>query len=120
MGGLPRRRARRRKFLWLQAERKPKLALVPIPRVERKLEIAGHHADHGVRLAVKKDLAPQYIRISVEAAPPHAIAQHRHLLAFFVFLLCERAPQQWWHSQRSTDFAAHPRRIHRRRFARAR
>ena len=90
-----------------------------MPRVERKLEIARHHADHGVRLAVEKDLAPQYVRIAVEAAPPHAIAQHRHLLVFFIFLLRERAPQQRWHSQRGKDLAAHPRRIHRRRIARA-
>ena len=65
-----------------------------MPSVERKLEIARHHADHGVRLAVEKDLASQYVRIAVEAALPHAIAQHRHLLVFLIFLLRERAPQQ--------------------------
>src|SRR5437879_12603331 len=91
-----------------------------MPRVERKLEIARHHADHGIRLAVKKDLASQYVRIAVETAPPHAIAQHRHLLLVFIFLLRERAPQQRWHSQRGKDIAAHPPRIYRRRIARAR
>src|SRR5260221_8600736 len=94
----PRRRAARRKFLWLQAERKPKLALVHMPRVERKLEIARHHADHGIRLAVEKDRASQYVRIAVEAAAPHVITQHRHLLVFVIFALRERAPQKRWHS----------------------
>jgi hypothetical protein len=90
-----------------------------MPRVERKLEIARHHADHGVRLAVEKDLASQYVRITVEAPPPHAIAQHHHLLAFFIFALREGAPQQRWHSQHGKNLAAHPRPIHRRRLARA-
>src|SRR6266568_4815827 len=90
-----------------------------MPRVEWKFEIAWHHADHGVRLAVEEDLAPQYVRIAVEAALPHAIAQHRHLLLFVIFVLRERAPQQRWHSQRGKYLAAHPRPIHRRRIARA-
>ena len=90
-----------------------------MPRAEGKLEFARHHADHGVRLAIEQDLAPQYVCIAVETALPHAIAQHRHLLGFFIFALRERAPQQRLHSQRGKDLAAHPRRIHRRRIARA-
>ena len=88
-----------------------------MPRVQGKLEIPRHHADHGIRLAIENDLAPQNVRIAVEAVPPHAITEHRHLLVFFVFLLRKRAPQQRRHSQRGKDLAAHPRRIHRRRIA---
>ena len=78
-----------------------------------------HHADYGVRLAVENDLVSQYVGIRVEAVLPHAIAQHRHLLAFVVFTLRERAPQQRLHSQRGKELAAHPSRSHRRRFVRA-
>src|SRR5262249_44795426 len=108
----------RRKFLRRQAERKPKLALVRMPGIERKLEIARHHTDHGVRLAVEKDLVPQHVRIAVETVLPHAIAQHRHLLAFVIFLLRKCAPHQWWYSKGGKNLSAHPRPIHRRRIAR--
>jgi len=46
-------------FFWLEAERKPKLAVVHMPRVEAgNSKIARHHADHGVRLAIEMILLP--------------------------------------------------------------
>ena len=77
-----------------------------------------HHADYGVRLAVENDLVSQYVRIRMEAVLPHAIAQHRHLLAFVVFTLRERAPQQRLHSQCGKELTTHASSDHRRRFVR--
>jgi hypothetical protein len=88
-------------------------------RVQGKLEIARHNADHGVRLAVEKNLISENLHIAVEVRLPHAIAEHRHLLVFFVFPLRERAPQQRSNSQGGKDLAAHPRRIHRQRITHA-
>jgi hypothetical protein len=53
---------------------------------ERRRKPVGHHADHGVRLAIELHRASEYSGIAAEAALPGAVAQHdqRFLARFFV------------------------------------
>jgi hypothetical protein len=62
-------------LLGSERERPPRLHA----GVER-LDPAGHHADHGVRLPVEAQMAADRRRVAAEDPPPQCVAQEDHLL----------------------------------------
>jgi hypothetical protein len=89
----------RRELLRQQAHRHPQLRAVQVAGEQRKLEVAWHHTDDHVRLAVEQDFHPQHIGIAVEPALPRLVAQHRYQLLLLVLLLRENAAHQRRHAE---------------------
>src|SRR5690348_17261916 len=56
-----------------QAQWDPQLALIQLTGVERELEIAWHHANNFVRLAVEENLCPQHISVAVQPVLPRGV-----------------------------------------------
>src|SRR5439155_1693471 len=70
-----------------QAQRYPQLAVVQLTGIERELEIAWHHADNFVRLAVEQNFCSQHISVAVQPVLPRGITDDRDLLFLFILLL---------------------------------
>jgi hypothetical protein len=100
-----------------KAHRNPELALVQSARGEGKFEVARHHADDLVWLAVEQELPADHTRVAVEAALPGAVAQHRDLLMLVVLLLREHATENWLNAQGGEDSAGQARTSDLRRLA---
>ena len=77
-----------------EAHGHPKLAAVQLAGNQRKFELARHHADDLVGLAVEQNLLAQDVGIAMEAAVPRLVAEHGHLLAALIFLLGKDAAHQ--------------------------
>ncbi len=71
----------------------PQFAAVELAWDEGKLEGARHHADDFVGCAVEEDLRSGDVRIVVEAAVPHRIADDGDGLVLFVLTLRKGTPQ---------------------------
>jgi hypothetical protein len=72
-----------------------------------KLEIARHHANHHVRLAVKKDSLVYDPLIPRKARTPHAITEHRYHLVLIIFLPGKPPSQERCHTQCWKSLRAH-------------
>ena len=61
---------------------------------QRELEVARHHANHDIRLAVEQELASEHVRIAVQAVLPERVTDHRYLFFLIIFLLGKEPAHQ--------------------------
>src|SRR5437870_5302600 len=71
-------------------ERRPQLSR----RREHILEPAGHHADDGIEVVIKRDLTADDRAVTVEASPPQPVTDDGYVGAVELIVAClEVAPQ---------------------------
>jgi len=83
-----------------KTQRHPELHLVEMAGLQRKLEAARHHADDGVRFAVKNDRAAEDVGIAVISVKPQTVTDDRERLMGVFFLRGEDAAEDWLNAER--------------------
>src|SRR3984957_4704633 len=69
-----------------ECERAPEVDRIA-GELERKLVPARHDADDHRTAVIEQDRLANYVRITVESAPPECVADHRHPRAPFMILV---------------------------------
>ena len=96
------------KFLRRHAHGYPELRLVEVPRLQRKLETARHHADDRVRFAIENDDRAEDIRIAVITVQPQGIADDSGRLAGILLLCGEDAAEHGCNAECGKDAGGEP------------